>query len=104
MDNTYYSNIDMIKTGKALKYRIYAAGYSVKDIQKLLYLSCPQPVYRWFRGQILPSVHHLYVLSRLLGVHMEDLLIPENILEDERFSDMKKRVFFYWQRLGKIME
>ena len=53
------------------------AGCSVRDIQEYLQLSCPQPIYRWFQGRILPSVDHLYMLSRLFQVHMEDLLIPD---------------------------
>ena len=70
-----YENIDMKKTGLLLKKTIGNAGYTVKDIQKILHLSCPQPIYRWFKGTILPSVNHLYVLSRLLKIHMEDLLV-----------------------------
>lgn len=66
-----YENIDMKKTGLLLKETIEKAGYTVKDIQKILNLSCPQPIYRWFKGLILPSVDHLYVLSRLLKLHME---------------------------------
>ena len=72
-----YEHIDMKKTGILLKYRIEKAGYTVKDIQKILQLSCPQPIYRWFKGMILPSVDHLYVLSRFLKVHVEDLIVPQ---------------------------
>lgn len=70
-----YQPIDQIKTGIKLKMLISAAGYEVKDIQEYLYISCPQPVYRWFKGKILPSVEHLCALSKLLNVHMEDLLV-----------------------------
>ena len=70
-----YENIDMKKTGVLLKEMFDKCGYTVKDIQKILHLSCPQPIYRWFKGSILPSVDHLYVLSRLLKVHMELSLI-----------------------------
>lgn len=73
-----YENIDMKKTGLLLKETIEKNGYTVKDIQNILHLSCPQPIYRWFKGRILPSVDHLYVLSRLLKVHMEDLLVPQH--------------------------
>ena len=45
-----YENIDMKKTGLLLKKTIGNAGYTVKDIQKILHLSCPQPIYRWFKG------------------------------------------------------
>lgn len=77
-----YQPIDQIKTGMKLKKMLETVGYSVKDIQEYLHLSCPQSIYRWFKGKILPSVDHLYALSRLLNVHMEDLLVMqgENIV------------------------
>ncbi|MDE6890839.1 MAG: helix-turn-helix domain-containing protein [Lachnospiraceae bacterium] len=75
-ENGSYISIDMEKTGVHLKNLIAQEGYTVKDIQRHLHLSCPQPVYRWFKGKILPSVDHLYTLSRLLHVHMEELLLP----------------------------
>ena len=42
--------IDMEKTGNNLRKYAYENGYSVKDIQQYLGLSCPQPVYRWFNN------------------------------------------------------
>lgn len=71
-----YPNIDMQETGTKLRRIARNAGYSVKDIQEYLHLSCPQPVYRWFNGTILPTVDHLYMLSILFDVHMEELLVP----------------------------
>jgi hypothetical protein len=100
-----YENIDMERTGILLKEMFDKSGYTVKDIQKILHLSCPQPIYRWFKGNILPSVDHLYVLSRLLKVHMEDLLVPK-IYFDRFTGEMKaefkigeKRLYEYWKRL-----
>lgn len=52
--------------------------FGEKDIQQYLHLSCPQSIYRWFKGKILPSVDHLSALSLLLGVHMEELLALKN--------------------------
>lgn len=74
--NTYLS-IDMKKTGLLLKEKLEGSGYSVKEIQKYLQLSCPQPIYRWYKGKMLPSIDHLLMLSHLLGVHMEELLVTE---------------------------
>ena len=85
-----YEHIDMKKTGILLKYRIEKAGYTVKDIQKILQLSCPQPIYRWFKGMILPSVDHLYVLSRFLKVHMEDLMKQLKLLTLEKRKNRLK--------------
>lgn len=72
-----YPSVDIEKTGLKLKVMIKLAGYDVKFIQEYLHLSCPQSIYKWFHGKSLPSVEHLYALSLLLGVHMEDLLVQK---------------------------
>ena len=72
-----YQPIDQVKTGIKIKMMLEKAGYDVKYIQEYLHLSCPQSIYRWFKGKILPSVDHLCALSKLLGIHMEDLLVLE---------------------------
>ena len=73
-----YQPIDQIKTGIKLKMMLKSAGYDVKYIQEYLHLSCPQSIYRWFKGKVLPSVEHLCALSKLLNVHMEELLVKKN--------------------------
>jgi transcriptional regulator with XRE-family HTH domain len=102
-----YQPIDQVKTGIQLKMMLRAAGYDVKYIQEYLHLSCPQSIYRWFKGKILPSVEHLCALSRLLGVHMEDLLVLEGqpmgykyavLTEDARMQ----RLLAYANRIRKI--
>ena len=75
--NESKTSIDMRRTGLKLQRLARQSGYSVKDIQKYLCLSCPQPVYRWYKGAILPSVDNLFRLSELFHVHMEDLLVKE---------------------------
>ena len=71
------SSINMKKTGLKLQRMSEQNGYSVKDIQNYLCLSCPQSVYRWYKGSILPSVDNLLRLSELFHVHMEELLVKE---------------------------
>lgn len=81
MDNNAYPNINLEKTGLLLKKKVAEQGYTVKDIQKRLRLSCPQPIYRWFKGKVLPSLDHLLMLSRILKVHMEELLVVEEEIQ-----------------------
>ena len=100
--------IDMEQTGINLRNYMRANGYSVKDIQKYLGLSCPQPVYRWFKGVILPSVDNLLRLSELFGVHMEDLLVrkgPLSVCVDCTDMDMEnenaiKRILVYYSKMA----
>lgn len=99
--------IDQVKTGLKLKIMLKAAGYDVKYIQEYLHLSCPQSIYRWFKGKVLPSAEHLCALGKLLNVHMEDLLVlqGESVLYSmPRLSDnpTTKRLLAYAKYLHKV--
>ena len=85
------TSIDMIETGKRLKKFAQRSGYSVKDIQQYMGLSCPQPVYRWYKGVILPSVDNLLRLSELYQVHMEELLVKTGYIWSYDVENMKNR-------------
>ena len=95
-----YQPIDQVKTGIKLKMLLKAAGYSVKYIQEYLHLSYPQSIYRWFKGKALPSVEHLCALSKLLKVHMEEILVLQgepvmyNVI-DLPDNPMAKRLLLY---------
>lgn len=81
-----YKSIDMIKTGIRLKRMINEAGYNVRYIQSYLHLSCPQSIYRWFKGKTLPSVEHLSALSDLLHVSMNELLVLQEKPAIDRYD------------------
>lgn len=100
-----YPNIDMIQTGLKLKSYIEKTGMSVKDIQRYLRLSCPQPIYRWMSGKILPSVDHLLMLSELFGVHMEELLVKKQIVFTPKMiavtsCGFEDRITLYYKKLA----
>ena len=54
----------------------------MKDIQCFLNLACPQSIYRWIKGQTLPSIDNLYKMSEIFQIHMEDMLVAKNIDRD----------------------
>lgn len=100
-----YPTIDAKRTGKYLRQLVDQSGYSVKQIQEYLHLACPQPIYRWFKGQIMPSLDHIYALSLLFHVHIDDILVPrldpqiEWMLE--RTDNLQiKRYLLYYQKLS----
>lgn len=106
-----YPTIDQEKTGIKLKAMLKTAGYDVKYIQKYLHLSCPQPIYRWFKGKVLPSVEHLCAISILLGVHMEELLVLHGHFDDDMVNEViidttrmtrPTRLLFYAKNIKKI--
>jgi len=102
-----YPNIDMQQTGKRIKYMMESAGYTPRMIQDCLHLSCVQPIYRWYKGAILPSMNHLFMFSELLNVHMEDFLVKKDILpvkcDIERYciQAVQKRYIAYYKKMYK---
>lgn len=69
-----YLMLDTKLTGKKLRAAVKNSGYTVKELQNMLFLSCPQPIYRWISSKTLPSIDNLYRLSCILNTSMEDLL------------------------------
>lgn len=67
-------SVDSKKTGRRIRTLMDARGLSVRDVQNYLGLSCPQGIYRWLRGDTLPSIDNLYALQGLLGVSAGHIL------------------------------
>lgn len=67
--------IDVIVTGININDLRMSAGLSVKDIQNVFGFSTPQAVYKWIRGDSIPSVDNLVVLAKVLGVTINDIII-----------------------------
>ena len=44
----------------------------------LLYLKCPQSIYRWFKGETLPTVDHLIVLAHRMKLRVEEFIVLKN--------------------------
>ena len=77
-----YSQIDMNETGKRLRNRLGGAGIPVAELSRMLGFSSRQAIYRWFRGEALPSVDHLYRIGQILGCRIDDLLVAEGEREE----------------------
>ena len=86
-------NLDIVKSGQKIKKAIQDKGYTVRQIQEILGFECPQPIYRWYKGITLPSIDNLYILSQLLGIHMEDLLVEREVKQVEIPKEEKKSIW-----------
>ena len=68
-----YPVIDVTATGRNIGTMIKRSNYSVPDVAGYLGTS-PSLVYRYIRGDVLPSTDRLLALSRLLDVTINDLI------------------------------
>ena len=60
--------IDLPATGANIRRLRQTKGLSVRDLQQFFGFEEPQAIYKWQRGQSLPTVDNLYALSALLEV------------------------------------
>lgn len=83
--------IDPIATGANIVRLRKERGLSVRDLQTYFGFEEPQAIYKWQRGQSLPTVDNLYALGALLEVPMDEILVQSrpklNILPCEQQAD-----------------
>ena len=70
-----FPTINLTRTGANIIRLRKAAGLTVHDLQMVFGFNSPQAIYKWQRGQSLPSVDNLYALSALLQVPMNEIII-----------------------------
>ncbi len=68
-------SINMEKTGANIRRLIKASGYSVRDIMAITGISTEQAVYKWYRGESIPAIETMLILSSALGVDIKELLV-----------------------------
>ena len=76
--NCRYPVIDLAATGANIARLRKASGLSVSELQEYFGFEAPQAIYKWQRGECLPSTDNLYALSWLLQVSIEEILVPAN--------------------------
>ena len=88
MMNKPFRVIDPVATGANILRLRKERGLTVRDMQAYFGFQEPQAIYKWQRGESLPTVDNLYALGALLEVTMDEILVqsrPElNIVGNEQ--------------------
>ena len=69
--------IDLTATGNNIKRLRVERGLTVRDLQDYFGFEEPRAIYKWQKGQSLPSTDNLYALAILFEVSIEDILIQK---------------------------
>lgn len=70
--------IDMIATGMNITRLRINAGLTVRDLQDIFGFSTPQAIYKWQRGDAMPTLDNMLVLAAVFGVTIDDILVVQN--------------------------
>ena len=66
--------IDMARTGANITALRRRNNLSVKHLQKLLGFNTPQAIFKWQRGDCLPTLDNLVILADIFGVTISDIV------------------------------
>ena len=69
--------IDAVATGMRIQELRKQRGMKVVDISDALGLYSPQAVYKWMRGECLPTLQNIYQLSILFDTTIDDIVRQE---------------------------
>lgn len=67
--------IDMTATGRNIVRLRKQAGLSVRNLQDAFGFSNPQAIYKWQRGQAMPTLDNIVILAAVLGVGIDDIIV-----------------------------
>lgn len=74
--------INMAATGANILRLRKERNLTVADLQEYFGFDAPQAIYKWQRGETIPSTDNLLALGYLLGVSMDDILVTDSNSEN----------------------
>ena len=71
--------IDMQATGKNIVNMRKARGITVHDIQCKMGFNTNQAIYKWQRGDTMPTIDNLVILADMFHVKIDDIIVVARI-------------------------
>lgn len=67
--------INMTATGANIKALIKANGLKASDIQNVCGFNTPQAVFKWMRGDAMPTIDNMVILAHMLDVTIDQIIV-----------------------------
>ena len=67
--------IDIKATGQNIARLRNDTGITVKKMQDILGFGTPQAIYKWQRGDALPTIDNMVVLADIFKVRIDDIVV-----------------------------
>ena len=67
--------INMAATGANIKALIKNKGLKVADVQARCGFHTPQAIFKWMRGDAMPTIDNMVILAHMLDVSIDKIII-----------------------------
>ena len=71
--------IDMKATGMNIRSMIKSKGFKISDIQTKCGFNTPQAIFKWMRGDSVPSIDNMIIMADMFGVTIDQIIIVKRI-------------------------
>lgn len=70
-----FPSIDLVRTGKNITKLMKNKNIKVSDLQEAFGFEYPQAIYKWKRGECLPTLDNLIILSVIFKTPIDKIII-----------------------------
>lgn len=70
-----YPTVDLVKTGENITRLMKLNNIKVSDLQDIFGFEYPQAIYKWKRGECLPTVDNLIVLAAVFKTTVDKIIV-----------------------------
>lgn len=71
--------IDTKATGQNIKIMMKARGFKIADIQEKCGFNTPQAVFKWMRGDAMPTIDNMVIIADMFGVTVDAIIVVNRV-------------------------
>ena len=71
--------IDTKATGANIKAMMKAKGFKIADIQDRCGFNTPQAIFKWMRGDTVPTIDNMIIIADMFGVTVDAIIVVNRI-------------------------
>ena len=71
--------IDAVATGANIRAMVKAKGMKIADMADIFGFNTPQAIFKWFRGDAMPTIDNMVIMADAFGVKIDDIIVTKNV-------------------------
>ena len=69
--------VNMVATGANIKNMMKARNIKVKDVQAVCGFGTPQAIFKWMRGDCMPTIDNMIIIADMFDCKVDDIVVVD---------------------------